>query len=118
MSLAYLPTSYISDPRLRIQAYRRIAAAITTEELATVGSELQDRYGKPPPAVTRLLQSVDLKFAAAAADIDEIETRGEKLLLTRRGQLLQIQGRFPRLAASTAEEKLAEIESILRSQRR
>ncbi len=89
--------------------------ATTADDLDDVRRELQDRYGPTPPAANLLLQSARLKFAAAAADIDTIETRGEKLILSRRGQPYRVGGRFPRLAGTTAEKKLAEIAVTLRS---
>jgi transcription-repair coupling factor (superfamily II helicase) len=45
---AFIPTAYISDPALRIQAYRHLAEVTTTEQLQRLRRDWRDRFGKWP----------------------------------------------------------------------
>ena len=48
---AHLPHDYVPGERLRLEAYRRIAAITTDDEVAAVRDELVDRYGPLPRPV-------------------------------------------------------------------
>ncbi|HEX8078412.1 MAG TPA: transcription-repair coupling factor, partial [Chthoniobacterales bacterium] len=43
---AFIPTSYVTDPVLRIQAYRHLAEVTTREQLDRLRKEWRDRFGK------------------------------------------------------------------------
>ncbi|MGH8946595.1 MAG: transcription-repair coupling factor, partial [Acidimicrobiia bacterium] len=47
---AHIPESYIADQELRLEAYRRLAAATTHPEVDDVAAEWEDRFGPLPPA--------------------------------------------------------------------
>ncbi len=111
---AFLPRSYINDTTLRIQAYRRIAEITTAEQLDSLVNEWRDRFGAFPDAVENLIILTRIKLAAAAAEITRVETREDKLMLTRRGDFILIAGKFPRLVATELEERLPEILELLR----
>ena len=51
---AHLPQEYISVERLRLEAYRKLAAATDDAELDEVVAEMTDRYGEPPQPVRNL----------------------------------------------------------------
>ena len=55
---AFIPKTYIADENLRLEAYRRIAAATDHEELEEVRQELADRYGAPHPRPVEALFEV------------------------------------------------------------
>ncbi|TAK68433.1 MAG: transcription-repair coupling factor [Actinomycetota bacterium] len=78
---AHLPHDYIPDERLRLEAYRRLAAAATDEEIAAAREELQDRYGPVPTPVEHLLAVASLRVVARAAGLTEIVTAGNRLRL-------------------------------------
>lgn len=46
---ARLPEDYVNDVALRMEFYRRFGEAMTLDELETIFSQLQDRFGSPPP---------------------------------------------------------------------
>jgi transcription-repair coupling factor (superfamily II helicase) len=69
---ANIGDDYIDSERLRLDAYRRIAAARDTEELDAVRGELTDRYGTPGPEVDNLLAVAALRHAAQRVGITEI----------------------------------------------
>ena len=111
---AFLPRSYISDMTLRIQAYRRIAEITTAEQLERLIKEWRDRFGPFPEAVENLITFTRIKLAAAAEGITRVETREDRLMLTRRGDFILVAGKFPRLVAPEIEKRLPEILELLR----
>jgi transcription-repair coupling factor (superfamily II helicase) len=111
---AFLPRNYIHDTTLRIQAYRRLAEVTTQEQLDRLTKEWRDRFGAFPTAVQNLITLNRIKLAAAGALVTRVETRGEKLMLTRRGDFILVAGKFPRLFAPQIEERLKEILELLR----
>src|SRR6266550_35156 len=111
---AFLPRSYINDTPLRIQAYRRIAEITTAEQLDRLIKEWRDRFGAFPKAVENLITLAQIKLAAAIPEISRVETREDKLMLTRRGDFILVGGKFPRLFAPEIEKRLQEILGLLR----
>jgi transcription-repair coupling factor (superfamily II helicase) len=93
--------------------YRKLAQVTDKAGLDAVRSELRDRFGPPPPAVELLVQVSALKILAADRGLDAMETRDDRLMLTRNGQFIQVGGRFPRLTKKTAAARLNEIRKIL-----
>ncbi len=110
---AYIPLSYINDPRQRVEMYRRIAELNEKPALEKLRAEMTDRFGKLPEPVELLLQVSDLKILASSKNITAIESRGPKLMLTRNADYLQVGGKFPRLTKSDAKARLKEIRKLL-----
>ncbi len=111
---AFIPHTFIDDPGLRIQAYRRLAEVTALEELHRLQKEWRDRFGTFPEPATNLTLLTEIKLAAARQQITRVETRENKLMLTRRGDFILVAGKFPRLVAPRIEERLAEILELLR----
>jgi transcription-repair coupling factor (superfamily II helicase) len=97
---AFVPSSYISDTGLRIKAYREVAEIGTREQFDRVRKEWRDRFGKFPEPVENLFLLGEIKLAAAKAGISRVEVRERKLMLTRRGEFILVEGKFPRLVAT------------------
>ncbi|WP_369028834.1 TRCF domain-containing protein, partial [Nocardia farcinica] len=57
---AHIPPDYITSDRLRLEAYRKLAAAHDDSTLAAVVEELVDRYGPLPVEVGRLVSVAKL----------------------------------------------------------
>ena len=114
-TIARIPASYINDTRLRIQAYRRIASTTELADVDAFRTELRDRYGPLPREVELLLQCAAVRILAAHANVDTVETRDNKIMLSQRGILFQVGGKFPRMTESKPEGKLAEIQKSLES---
>ena len=110
---AYLPLSYITDSRLRIEVYRKLAQSTEKSALQKISQELRDRFGPLPRAVDVLLQVAELKLIASEKAVTMIETREDKLLLTRLGDLLTLGDRLPRLMKTEPEARLKEIKKVL-----
>jgi transcription-repair coupling factor (superfamily II helicase) len=62
----YIPEEYIPDLRTRVEAYRRMTACRTMDDLAQAEREIEDRFGTLPPPVRNVLQALRVKILAAA----------------------------------------------------
>ncbi len=69
---AHLPESYIADQELRLEAYRRLAATATPEEVDDVAREWEDRYGPLPSAAEALLDLARLRVEAMRVGLQEM----------------------------------------------
>jgi transcription-repair coupling factor (superfamily II helicase) len=112
---AFLPPAYIAEAPHRIDAYRRLAQAETKADVDALARELKDRYGKPPKPVELLLLATELKLLAGERGLDAVETKGDKLMLHRRGDYIQLGGKFPRLTKTEPLALLKEIKKLLLS---
>lgn len=110
---AFVPSSYIDGTALRIKAYRQLAEITTGEQLEQSQRDWRDRFGKFPPAVDNLFLFTKIKLAAATAGIIRAEVRQRKLMLTRRGDFILVDGKFPRLVAAKIEQHLGEILELI-----
>jgi transcription-repair coupling factor (superfamily II helicase) len=111
---AFIPTSYVLDPTLRIQAYRQLAEVTSREQLDRLRKEWRDRYGKFPVAVDNLLLLGEIKLSAARAGLTRVEVRDRKLMLTRRGDFILVGGKFPRISTDRIERQLTEVLDLIR----
>lgn len=76
---AHIPQSYVPHERLRLEAYRRIAEAVTESDIAELKAEFLDRYGPLPEAVHRLLAVAELRARARAQGLSEIVLQGRSI---------------------------------------
>ncbi len=58
---ALLPESYVPDPEVRLNLYKRLGGARQAEQLTAIAGELSDRFGPPPQPARNLLRSVELR---------------------------------------------------------
>jgi transcription-repair coupling factor (superfamily II helicase) len=110
---AFIPITYVSDPSLRIRAYRDVAEVTTHAQLQRLGRDWRDRFGPFPPAVDNLFGLIEIKIAAAKSGISRVEVRERKLMLTRRGDFILVAGKFPRLVGAKIEQHLREILELI-----
>jgi transcription-repair coupling factor (superfamily II helicase) len=69
---AYLPNSYVPPGRQKVDVYRRLSAAATSDELAEVAGEIRDRFGPLPPEAEQLVEVKELQLFAFAWGITSI----------------------------------------------
>ena len=69
---AHLPPEYIASDRLRLEGYRRLAAASDDAAVAAVVEELTDRYGELPEPAQRLVAVARLRLVCRGAGITEV----------------------------------------------
>ncbi len=60
---------YISDMGQRLRTYKRIASARDDETLAQIRAEMEDRYGRVPESVERLLAYAQLRRVAETVGV-------------------------------------------------
>jgi transcription-repair coupling factor (superfamily II helicase) len=110
---AYIPMDYITEAHQRVDVYRKIAELNDAASVEKLREELRDRFGRLPPPMELLLQVSGLKIAATAKAISSIETRGDKLMLTRNNELFTPGGKFPRLSKTETTARLKEIKKLI-----
>jgi transcription-repair coupling factor (superfamily II helicase) len=113
VAVASIPLGYVPDPRQRIEIYRKLAEISDEEELNRLKAELRDRFGRLPPPVELVLQLASVRLLAAERGITIIETRDDKLMLTRGGDFIMVSGKFPRLTKKEPRARLTEIKRLL-----
>ncbi len=69
---AHLPPDYIASDRLRLEGYRRLAAAADDAAIDAVVEELTDRYGALPEPAQRLVAVARLRLVCRGAGITEV----------------------------------------------
>jgi transcription-repair coupling factor (superfamily II helicase) len=111
---AFIPSNYINETTLRIQAYRRVAEITTTDQLQRLKRDWRDRFGKFPVAVENLFLTTEIKLAAAKSGVTRVEVKEDKLMLTRRGDFILVGGKFPRLVAPALGQRLPELLELTR----
>ncbi|NNE90265.1 MAG: transcription-repair coupling factor, partial [Verrucomicrobiales bacterium] len=103
---AYIPSDYMQEARLRITAYRHLAEASKLQEIRDLRKNWKDRFGRTPVEAENLLKSTELKIRAASSGCGAVEIKDRKLMLTRKGKFVQINGKFPRLEGDEPAEWL------------
>ncbi len=79
---AHVPHDYVPEERLRLEAYKRLAAAQTEVEVDAVEEELIDRYGQFPEPVANLLAVARFRIHARASGVTEVVAQGSFVRLT------------------------------------
>ncbi|MEP2775076.1 MAG: transcription-repair coupling factor [Luteolibacter sp.] len=113
---AFIPTAYLSDAKLRINAYRELAEANTPKSITALEKNWQDRHGRLPHPIQNLLTIARIKAEATSNQITSVEISGQRLMLQRNGSPILMDGsRYPRLAKTKPGEKLGEALEMLRN---
>ncbi len=111
----YLPLDYIREAGQRVAIYRKFAQIADAPMLKNLEKELRDRFGPVPPAVERLLLCADLRILASARSISSLEVIDGKVKITRGGDLITLNGQFPRLSKKEPNARLSELKRLLLS---
>ncbi|HVK21312.1 MAG TPA: transcription-repair coupling factor [Actinokineospora sp.] len=97
---AHIPHDYVPGERLRLEAYRKLAAAPDAAGLDAVRAELVDRYGEPPTPVVNLLAVAAFRQAARAHGVTEVIAQGSNIrfapLPLRDSQLVRLKRLYPK----------------------
>jgi transcription-repair coupling factor (superfamily II helicase) len=96
---AHLPHDYVPGERLRLEAYKKLAAVDTEAGVEEIRAELTDRYGVPPRPVENLLQVARLRVTARRAGLADVGTQGQHVrfgpLDLRESQRLRLTRLYP-----------------------
>ncbi|MEU6851319.1 transcription-repair coupling factor [Actinacidiphila alni] len=107
---AHVPHDYAPGERLRLQAYRSIAAANTADDIAAVREELVDRYGKLPEPVENLLLVAGLRMLARKVGVGDITLQGANVRFgpveLRESQELRLNRLYPRTVLKHATKQI------------
>ncbi|MFD6859227.1 transcription-repair coupling factor [Rhodococcus sp. NPDC060090] len=79
---AHIPADYVTSDRLRLEAYRKLAAATDDSAISAVIDELVDRYGPLPEEVRRLVSVAKLRLLAREYGLEEIAVAGTQLKIS------------------------------------
>jgi transcription-repair coupling factor (superfamily II helicase) len=97
---AHIPHDYVPGERLRLEAYRKLAAAVDADSLTAVGDELTDRYGTPPPPVQLLFAVAAFRQTCRRYGVTEVTTQGSTIRLAplelRDSQLVRLRRLHPK----------------------
>ncbi|CRK61514.1 Transcription-repair coupling factor [Alloactinosynnema sp. L-07] len=97
---AHIPHDYVPGERLRLEAYRKLAAAPDAAGLDAVRAELVDRYGEPPTPVVNLLAVAAFRQTARAHGVTEVIAQGSNLRFApvplRDSQLVRLKRLYPK----------------------
>ena len=74
-----IPTDYIPEENLRLQAYKRIAEVATPDQREALWQELTDRLGPPPDTISNLLDYAVLKAQAERLLISSVDRKGGRV---------------------------------------
>jgi transcription-repair coupling factor (superfamily II helicase) len=77
----YIPEGYVPDSQQRVDIYRKLSDAKSTEEVKNVEAEIQDRFGSPPPEVEDLLNITAIRITASRLGISKIYLKQKTLSL-------------------------------------
>lgn len=94
-----LPTSYIAEPKLRMEIYQRFGEALSLEEVDALFDEVRDRFGKPPEEVVWLYHLMRIRVRAALERVELLKWHKGKLVIERQSKLSSVQVREPKSPA-------------------
>ncbi|OQA88280.1 MAG: Transcription-repair-coupling factor [Lentisphaerae bacterium ADurb.Bin242] len=111
---AAFPEEYINSPRLRLDAYRRLAMTSDLFLLEEFRKELSDRFGRLPPPAENLFLCAQIRIIGVQARVNSITCSGGKILMERGQELVKHEGKIPLLPGGCApESKLRILKGML-----
>ncbi len=76
---AYLPQDYVSQEKLRVEIYKRIAMVVDEESRMTIEDELIDRFGDIPEPVENLIRIAHLRGITRQLGVSHLTLRPDGL---------------------------------------
>ena len=117
---ACFPESCINSSRLRLDAYRRLAAITDEKRLDDFEAELRDRFGKLPQSALLMLDCARIRLIAGTCRLESVSVRDDRVFLEQAdGSFLKPSGFLPKLNPDdTPEQKVRAVLSLLRTVRK
>ncbi|PLS30796.1 transcription-repair coupling factor [Bifidobacterium margollesii] len=94
---ASIPESYIDSDKLRLEAYRKLAAARDEHDFTEIREELTDRYGRPPEQLDLLFDVARLRARARGIGLSELVMQGRNLRVGKFDPRESVQMRIARI---------------------
>ncbi len=79
---AFIPESYVPDTNQRLVLYKRLVQAESSEDIAEVTNEMNDRYGRPPAVVEILARIMELRITLKKLKVLKIDSDGKRCSFT------------------------------------
>ena len=76
-----IPVDYVSEKRMRLSLYRRIAAIENSDQIMELKNEFSDRFGIIPVELENLFFQIQVKQLAEIAEMTSIAMEGDALVL-------------------------------------
>jgi transcription-repair coupling factor (superfamily II helicase) len=77
----FIPDSYIKEPSVKFDVYKKIASIQTDSQLQALTAEMEDRFGPMPEVVSNLLYIAELKIICRKLSIFHLKERDGKVLI-------------------------------------
>ncbi len=94
---AHIPVDYVDADRLRLEAYRKLAAATVDSDITDAVTELIDRYGPLPEEVRRLVSIAKLRILCRELGVTEVGVAGTQVKVSPLNLLDSQQVRLKRI---------------------
>ena len=78
----YIPDTYIRDQSEKMEIYKKIASVVSENELNTICSELEDRFGPLPDEVESLVSLAEIRVLCGKLYITSMKEHGGKIEIT------------------------------------
>jgi transcription-repair coupling factor (superfamily II helicase) len=78
---SHIPEAHLPDLRARLDAYRRLTACRSEEELAEAEREMRDRFGPPPEPLVNFIDALRVKLRAAKWDFASVALGREGIVV-------------------------------------
>ena len=69
----FIPDFYIKNPEIKMEIYKKIASVISSDELDSVYSELDDRFGPVPDEILSLLSLAEIRVLCKKLHVSKIK---------------------------------------------
>ncbi|MDQ1430907.1 MAG: hypothetical protein QOF40_1509, partial [Actinomycetota bacterium] len=110
---ANLPRDYVARDDVRMEAYRRLAAVTSTDDVEDLRAEWEDRYGPPPPPAVALLDVARLRVECVRLGIRSITVqRGTARIVgvtLKESQKVRLRRLAPKAVAKTEAGSAGEL---------
>lgn len=77
----YIPDSYISDPKQKIEIYKKISSIVYDDEVVELKNMLTDRFGKIPKEVDTLFCLVEIRILCKKMRITDVIEKSQNIEL-------------------------------------
>ena len=108
---ASLPYDYVEEEAQRMDFHRRLAEAVTVKDVQRLRRELADRYGRLPPAATRLVRLAEFRVRCAAKRVARLDVKGTRAVFYLQGS--RDPSFVERVQGNTADRKISSLFKML-----
>jgi transcription-repair coupling factor (superfamily II helicase) len=78
---AFVPPEYVTDDPVRLRLYQRFSAVEKDDDLTSLVSELEDRFGALPEAAQNLVYLTSLRLRATEAGVEALTATDHELIV-------------------------------------